>query len=34
MLNIAERSNEELIILKHGVNVFHDALCKVKEGKI
>ncbi len=33
MLNIAERSNEELITLKHGINVFHDALARVREGE-
>ena len=33
MLNIVEKNNEELIILKHGVNVFHEALCKVKDGE-
>ena len=33
MLNIVEKSNEELITLKHGANVFHDALDKVKEGE-
>ena len=33
MLNIAERSEEELITLKHGANVFHDALALVKGGE-
>ena len=33
MLNIAERNDEELVILKHGKGVFHDALAKVKEGE-
>ncbi len=33
MLNFAERNNEELITLKHGINVFHDALAKVAKGE-
>lgn len=33
MLNITEKNHEDLITLKHGVNVFHDALIKVKEGE-
>ena len=33
MLNIAEKNDEELITLKHGVNVFHEALDKVREGE-
>ena len=33
MLNITEKNNEELITLKHGANVFHDALAGVKEGE-
>ena len=33
MLNIAERSNEELTTLTHGADVFHKALEKVREGE-
>ena len=33
MLNITERSKEELTTLKHRANVFHDALALVKEGE-
>lgn len=31
MLNIVERNHEDLVTLKHGTGVFHDALAKVKE---
>ena len=34
MLNIVEKNNEELIVLNHGNNVFHEALEKVREGEI
>ena len=34
MLNIVEKSDEQLITLKHGANVFHEALAKVREGEI
>ncbi len=34
MLNIVEKNTEELITLKHGPNVFHDALKHVKEGDV
>lgn len=30
MLNIAEKNNEERMTLKHGANVFHEALSYVK----
>lgn len=33
MLQISERSNEELSIINHGENVFHDALELVKKGE-
>ena len=33
MLNIVERNHEDLVTLKHGAGVFHDALAKVKEGE-
>ncbi|MCR5487889.1 MAG: hypothetical protein K6F35_10235 [Lachnospiraceae bacterium] len=33
MLNIIERNEEDLSTLKHGINVFHDALSKVREGE-
>ena len=34
MLNIVERNNEELVVLKHGRNVFHEALAKIKDGEM
>ncbi|MCR4655007.1 MAG: hypothetical protein K5770_02060 [Lachnospiraceae bacterium] len=34
MLSILEASHEELTTLKHGPNVFHDALEKVREGEV
>ncbi len=34
MLSIVERNEEELTTLKHGENVFHDALSRVPEGEI
>ncbi|MBR3735659.1 MAG: hypothetical protein IKN07_07240 [Lachnospiraceae bacterium] len=34
MLNITEKSNEELLTLKHGANVFHEALSCVKQGEV
>ena len=34
MLNIVEKNNEELIVLQHGANVFHEALELVQEGEI
>lgn len=33
MLNITERSPEELITLRHGTSVFHEALSHIKEGE-
>ena len=33
MLNIVERNEEDLTTLKHGENVFHDALSRVPEGE-
>ena len=32
MLTIAEKNDEELVTLKHGKNVFHDAIAKVLQG--
>ncbi|MBR4776058.1 MAG: hypothetical protein IK007_00440 [Lachnospiraceae bacterium] len=34
MFNIVEKNTEELITLKHGKNVFHEALSKIKEGEM
>ena len=34
MLNIVEKNNEELTVLQHGANVFHEALELVQEGEI
>lgn len=34
MLNIVEKNNEELTVLQHGTNVFHEALELVQEGEI
>ena len=33
MLNIIERTDEKLTTLKHGANVFHEALAMVREGE-
>ena len=33
MLNIVERTDEKLVTLTHGANVFHEALAMVREGE-